>query len=88
MSAPIDDIDPVHVYSAENLIRQAETVEAVQGYKQLSFYVEDDGTLAKAATKTLATFYLSPSGGTLRDHELNLVLYSAKFDKYKGFGKS
>ena len=35
----------------------------------------------------LVRFYLSPSGGTLRDTELNIVLYSAKFDIYKGLGR-
>jgi hypothetical protein len=77
----------LNVYSPENLLAQAESAEERLGYRLLTFYVNDDGTLAKQPTSTLGTFFYSPSGGTLRDHEMNIVLYSAKFDVYKGFGR-
>lgn len=76
-----------YLYSPENLLVQAATAAEHLGYKILTFYIEDDGSLAKLPTASTGTFYLSPSGGTLRDKDLNIVLYSAKFDLYKGLGK-
>lgn len=76
------------VYSPENLLIQARTAEEKLGYKIVHFYVDSQGLLAKSVTDTIAQFFLSPSGGTLRDSALNIVLYSAKFDLYKGFGKA
>lgn len=77
----------LYLYSPENLLAQAAGAEEHLGYKILRFYVDDVGILAKTETARCATFYLSPSGGTLRDENLNIVLYSAKFDLYKGFGR-
>ena len=76
------------VYSPENVMAQAQDAKEHLGYKILTFFVDDEGNLAKASTSRTATFYLSPSGGTLRDAELNIVLYSAKYDLYKGLGKA
>ncbi len=75
------------LYSPEHVLEQSQSAPEHLGYKILRFYVEEDGTLAKVPTSHTATFYLSPSGGTLRDEELNIVLYSAKYDLYKGIGK-
>ncbi len=77
-----------HIYSPENLLTQIQTAPFHLGYYSLQFYVDENGVLTKETTNTLGNFYLSPSGGTLRDEELNIVLYSAKFDKFKGYGKS
>lgn len=77
----------LYVYSPEHLLLQAAGAQEHLGYKILTFFVEPDGSLAKAPTGTTSTFYLSPSGGTLRDMDLNIVLYSAKYDLYKGLGK-
>lgn len=85
MSAPSDD---VRIYSPEHLLTQAATAAEHLGYRILEFYVDEAGNLAKGVTPQIATFHYSPSGGTLRDHNLNIVLYSAKFDLYKGFGKA
>lgn len=84
----MDDLRSLHVYSPEHLLEQAAKTDDVFGYRRLKFYVNSDGTLAKEPTDTLADFFYSPSGGTLRDAELNIVLYSAKFDLYKGFGRA
>ena len=78
--------DPL-IYTPENVLRQAETGPLVLGYKKLTFYVDDQGLLAKTATDHTAQFFLSPSGGTLRDAEMNIVAYSAKYDLYKGYGR-
>ena len=75
------------VYTPENLLEQAATAPLEQGYHRLQFYVDDNGALSKVRTGILHNFFYSPSGGTLRDAELNIVLYSAKFDKFKGIGK-
>jgi len=83
-----DRSNPLFTYSPEHLLEQAQTAEEHLGYKILTFYIDADGSLAKAPTATTATFYLSPSGGTLRDSNLNIVLYSAKYDLYKGLGKT
>ena len=76
------------VYSPENLIAQAAVAADTLGYKLVQFYVDEKGLLAKCPTEHVGTFDLSPSGGTLRDMELNIVLYSAKFDIYKGLGRA
>ncbi len=78
----------LRIYSPEHLIEQAKTAREHLGYKLVEFYVDDEGLLAKGITATVAQFYLSPSGGTLRDADLNIVLYSAKFDLYKGYGRA
>lgn len=76
------------VYSPENLISQAATAPEHLGYRIVKFYVDERGLLASHPTPQTAEFYYSPSGGTLRDAEMNIVLYSARFDKYKGLGKA
>lgn len=79
--------DDLHIYTPEHLLAQAQGAPEQLGYRLLRFYVDDQGQLAKEPTPTLATFFYSPSGGTLRDAELSIVLYSAKFDLYKGYGR-
>ncbi len=77
-----------YVYSPEALLEQAGSTSLEQGYYHLRFYVDSHGQLSKVPTDKLASFYYSPSGGTLRDAELNIVVYSARFDKFKGIGKA
>lgn len=81
------EAEGTYVYSPENVMEQSQRAPEHLGYKILKFFVDEDGGLAKHPTPTMATFYLSPSGGTLRDADLNIVLYSAKYDLYKGLGK-
>ncbi len=76
------------VYSPENLLAQASSTPLRQGYHHLQFYVDEHGQLSKHSTEHIGNFYYSPSGGTLRDSEMNIVLYSARFDKFKGIGKA
>lgn len=83
----MDDQLDLNVYSPESLLAQAETAPLKLGYQMLMFYTNEDGTLAKEKSPTTSIFYLSPSGGTLRDSEMNIVVYSAKFDRYKGYGR-
>lgn len=74
------------IFTPENLLLQATSSPIEMGYHQLNFYVEKSGQLAKEPTDYLAKFYYSPSGGTLRDSDMNIVTYSAKYDKFKGYG--
>jgi hypothetical protein len=77
----------VYVYSLDNLQRQLETAPFELGYYTVHFYVDERGRLARTPTERVGTFYYSPSGGTLRDEQLNIVLYSARIDRYKGYGR-
>ncbi len=78
----------IHIYTPDNLLAQMHDAPLHLGYHTLYFYVDGQGRLAKQQTDQKAIFYLSPSGGTLRDESLNIVLYSAKFDRFKGYGKA
>lgn len=83
-----DNPSNILIYSPENLIAQASDAPEHLGYRCLRFYVDAPGVLSKAPSGTIENFYYSPSGGTLRDSTLNIVLYSAKFDLYKGLGRA
>lgn len=76
------------LYTPANLLEQTATAPFELGYYHLTFYVDDKGLLAKSATDKTDVFYYSPSGGTLRDGAMNIVLYSAKFDIYKGLSSA
>lgn len=77
----------IYIFSESNLLAQLEHAPMHLGYKTVRFYVDNDGVVAKENTGTTDIFYLSPSGGTLRDKHLNIVLYSARYDIYKDLAK-
>lgn len=77
----------LHLYSPTSLLAQSQQAEFTLGYYTVYFYVDEQGLLAKVPTSKTALFYFSPSGGTLRDENLNIVTYSARLDKFKGIGK-
>jgi hypothetical protein len=83
----LEQPDELFLFSPETLLRQIELTPLRLGYHEVRFYVTDDGLLSKTPTETIGKFYLSPSGGTLRDENMNIVLYSAKYDKFKGLGR-
>lgn len=85
---PLKDTTDVHWFSHENLLKQIETAEQHLGYYIIHFYVDNAGVISKEKTGNIDKFYLSPSGGTLRDKDMNIVTYSAKYDLYKGYGKA
>ncbi len=78
----------IHLFSEEMLRKQLETADEKLGYKIVHFYVDEHGVLSKTPSTTTEVFYLSPSGGTLRDKSFNLVTYSARYDMYKGLGRA
>jgi len=74
----------IFIYSEENLLEQIISGTYELGYYKVRFYTEK-GRLAEGRTGTISNFYLYPSGGTLRDENMNIVLYNSKFDTYRGF---
>lgn len=77
--------DDIYCYSDQNLLIQLETAPEKLGYRLVHFYVDETGLPAKEKNNNVETFYLAPSGGTLRDKNMNIVHYSAKFDIYGKF---
>jgi hypothetical protein len=63
----------IFVYTPDNLLAQLHTAPLHLGYHTLYFYVDAQGRLAKEPTD---------------QKSLNIVLYSAKFDRFKGYGKA
>lgn len=72
------------IFSDENILKQIETTPCNAGCYKLVFYAKN-GLPASEITENINDFYLYPSGGTLRDSNLNIVTYSARFDTYRGF---
>lgn len=76
------------ILTPENVQLQASRISSTLGYKVLRFYVDSRGLPAKEQTEQIAEFYYSPSGGTVRDVNLNVVVYYARLDQNKGIGKA
>lgn len=74
----------IHLYSHESVFEQLKTATYELGFYRVYFYT-DNGLLSKIQTGTISEFYLYPSGGTLRDSVMNIVLYDSKYDFYRGF---
>ncbi len=74
----------LRLFSHENLLAQLETAEYRNGYYVLEFYADGHKPSLKP-TGTIETFYLYPSGGTLRDNTFQLVFYDSRYDTYRGF---
>ena len=74
----------LRLYSHENLLEQIETAEYRNGYYVLEFYAHQHKP-SSVQTATIETFYLYPSGGTLRDSNFQLLFYDSRYDTYRGF---
>jgi len=74
----------LRIFSHENLLAQLQEAEYKNGYYVLGFYAENNKPSAKP-TDTISTFFLYPSGGTLRDSNYQLVFYDSRYDTYRGF---
>lgn len=77
-------MNDLYIYSEENLLEQLKESKYELGFYRVKFYTLNC-QLASEKTNTISEFYLYPSGGTLRDENMNIVLYSSKFDTYRGF---
>jgi hypothetical protein len=83
-TSPASDL---HTFSDDNLRAQLQSAPLHLGYHIVRFYVDAAGVISKIPTDRTEVFYLSPSGGTLRDKEMNIVIYSARYDLYKNIGR-
>jgi hypothetical protein len=72
------------LFSHENLLEQLEKAEYRNGYYVLEFYA-DHHKPSSFQTAIVETFYLYPSGGTLRDSDFQLLFYDSRYDTYRGF---
>jgi hypothetical protein len=55
-----------------------------RGYYEVRFYAHGKRP-SKDKTDVIATFYYYPSGGTLRDVDMNIVFYEPRLDQYRSF---
>jgi hypothetical protein len=76
--------DDIHCFSHENILEQIKTAKYELGYYVLRFYSKH-GKPSKEPTDIISDFYLYPTGGTLRDSSMNLILYDPRYDVYRGF---
>ncbi len=77
-------MNDLFIFSEENLLEQIKNGKYELGFYLVKFYTKD-GLLSELKTETISDFYLYPSGGTLRDENMNIVMYNSKFDTYRGF---
>lgn len=75
----------LRLYSHENLLKQLEHAEFKNGYYALEFYADEKNRPSSKPTSKISTFYLYPSGGTLRDSDFHLLFYDSRYDMYRGF---
>jgi hypothetical protein len=76
--------DDIHIFSHEHILEQIKSAKYHLGYYILKFYSEN-GKPSKEPTETISEYYLYPTGGTLRDSSMNLILYDPRYDVYQGF---
>lgn len=72
------------IFSEKNLLKQLRAENFTKGFFKVKFFTKD-GFLSNTKTDVISDFYLYPSSGTLRDKNFNIVIYSSKFDVYRGF---
>ncbi|MDH7515303.1 MAG: hypothetical protein QHI48_05475 [Bacteroidota bacterium] len=82
MDTPTQDL---LCYSIGNVRRQIETVQPTLGWYVLRFYALH-GRPSKTRTAIVETFYYFPSGGTLRDKDMNIVIYEPRLDRNRSAG--
>jgi hypothetical protein len=68
-------------FTFENLFEQARQTPFERGYFRVRFYTQG-GLLSRKPTEKIGDFYYYPSAGTIRDTEMNIVMYNARLDKY------
>ncbi|MCB2204676.1 hypothetical protein KQI65_08000 [bacterium] len=71
----------LYCYAVENILRQVDGREADLGRYTVRFYVRD-GRPSREATDDIEEFFYYPSGGTIRDGDLNILFYEPKLDTY------
>ena len=74
-------MDDFQTYSVENVRAQVRKAPAGSSVYELRFYSEN-GRPSRVPTGIVERFFYYPSGGTIRDHDLNILFYEPKLDKY------
>lgn len=74
----------LRLFSHEHVLEQIRTADYRNGYYILEFYAEQHKP-SSVPTDTIETFFLYPSGGTLRDSNFQLLFYDSRYDTYRGF---
>ncbi len=77
-------MNDVFIFTEENLLEQIKMGKYELGFYRVKFYTKNS-QISEGKTETISDFYLYPSGGTLRDKNMNIVMYNSKFDTYRGF---
>ncbi|MAT40308.1 MAG: hypothetical protein CL946_11970 [Ectothiorhodospiraceae bacterium] len=75
----------IYTYSVEHVIAQIANAPKFLGAYEMRFYIDGIRRPSKEKTATMATFYYYPSGGTIRDEDMNILFYEPKLDIYKDF---
>lgn len=78
-------MDDELIFSHEHIRKQLEQAEYRNGYFILKFYADEKSKPSSKPTERVASFYLYPTGGTLRDAEFQLLFYDSRYDTYRGF---
>ncbi len=74
-------MDDIHCYSPENVLRQTEGLTPLLGAHQVRFY-SVNGRPSREPAGTIENFFYYPSGGTIRDASLNILMYEPRLDIY------
>ena len=74
-------------YSTGNVLQQIARLEPTLGFYEVRFYASGKRP-SKEKTDTIEIFYYYPSGGTLRDRDMNIVFYEPRLDVYRNFKSS
>ena len=74
-------MDDFFCYSVDNVRHQIRDIAPALGCYPVRFYV-DGGRPSRVPTDSIEEFFYYPSGGTIRDRELNIVFYEPKLDTY------
>ena len=77
-------MDDLKIFSHDHVLKQLESAEYKNGYYVLEFYANNNKP-SVTQTDEVGSFYLYPSGGTLRDSNFQLLFYDSKYDTYRGF---
>jgi hypothetical protein len=81
MQQDVLETDDIYIYSIDHAVQQILTAPLNLGFYTLRFY-SDGKRPVKHPTDRIEMYYYYPSGGTLRDKDLNIVFYEPRLDKY------
>ncbi len=71
----------VFCYSLAHVREQIAHADETLGFHIVRFY-SVGGRPSREPTDTIEEYYYFPSGGTIRDREMNIIFYEPRLDKY------